>query len=242
MLRKFIWVASMLIVTSDVMAFVQNQYQSAYGTSSIVAPSKIYPYFKQSDKLLAVGGVGKLNIIVASDKEVKISATTRFFSDNPGFKSKNLNIKGVSAPSNIAYQPIGLDSGILGAKHRIKNAKNMVRHENLNPTRTYYVAIENFFSVADPGVKPTDHAVIIIEAPNGEQFAYLSEGVEVDYHIYKQVVKPDNLVADFTGTKSSIGEFLASNYNIKSADWFVLVTGQPYTREQQILTAFKYAS
>lgn len=241
MLRKIIWTTCMLIVTADVTAMVQNQYQSAYGTSSIVAPSKIYPYFKQGEKLLAVGGVGKLNIIVASANELKISATSNFFSANPSFKSKKLNIRGVNAPSNIASQPIGLDSGVLGAKHRIKNAKNMVRHENLNPTRTYYVAIENFFSVADPGVKPTDHAVVIIEAPNGEQFTYLSEGVEVDYHIYKQVVKPDNLVADYTGTKTSIGDFLAKNYGVKSADWFVLVTGQPYTREQQISTAFNHA-
>jgi non-canonical (house-cleaning) NTP pyrophosphatase len=217
-------------------------FQTCVDAAPLHTPFEIYPEFKQSPKLYHNAKAKFVTVVVASTKELKIKAAEKFFDNNRSFSHKRIEVIGVKADSGIAEQPIGLENGILGATNRIKNAKLLVTNKKQKLSKdTYYVAIENFFSQPTSEHNPTDHAVVVIEAPDGKQYIYLSQGVEVTTEIYEHVVNPENMTADGTGAKTTIGEYLASKNKVDAADWFHLFTTKDYNRQQQISSAFKYA-
>ncbi len=222
-------------------AYALNSYIETYGASKILPYSSVCPNFIQGSSLPTTEAQ-QIHIIVASTKEIKISATKQFFKNSSNFVNKKITIERVKAASNIAEQPIGLDNAILGARNRIANAKKITPQVTSADISTYYVAIENFFSEPKAGINPSDLAIVVIESPSAKQYTYLSEGVEIDPKIYNLVAAPTNLAKDGTGANSTVGEYLAATYKINDADWFAFVTGKSYSRGQQILTAFKYAS
>jgi non-canonical (house-cleaning) NTP pyrophosphatase len=233
---------TMVLVLAPCMASAYNEYTTEYGESQIIPAAIVFPNFQQGNPIINYPVSNKINVIIASTSDIKVNATKKFFNNNHEFKNTKINYEPLKSASNIAEQPIGLDNGILGATNRINNAK-MLESEvgERNKTPSYYVAVENFFSEMPATGKPTDHALLIIETPDGKRNVYLSDGVEVCRDIYEIVITPLNFTLDHTGTKSTIGEYLAFNYRIDPADWFGYVTDQPYNREQQIATAFRFA-
>lgn len=227
---------------ANLIAYAENAYTKEYGASQIIPANVVYPNFKQGDHLTNAASGGKIIVIIASTSDIKVNATRQFFSSDPEFKNASIIYDPVKANSNIAEQPIGLQNGILGATNRINNVKQFQeKYGSSSKSIIYYVSIENFFSEMPATGDPTDHALVIIESPDGKQNMYLSDGVQISRDIYEIVVNPGNFTADNTGTRSTIGEYLAFTYRINSADWFAFVTNKPYDRAEQIASAFEHA-
>lgn len=240
MLKKYI-IGLMLALTVN-MVFADNEYTKQYGVSQIVPASKVFPNFKSGGILKPPTSNLPITVVIASTSEIKKDATKDFFADDSVFDKKKIKFLTVKAESNIADQPIGLKSAILGASNRISSAKKIRQQQGLSTVpNIYYVAIENFFSEMQDNGKPTDHALVIIETPDGKQHMYLSEGVEICRDIYAIVVTPQNMTMDKTGAKSTIGEYLSFKYRVSKNDWFSYVLDKTYTRQQQISMAFKQA-
>lgn len=240
---KQILIAFLLVISLPVLAL--DGYTRDYGKSQIVTADQAYPDFTQSDPIASpTQHPSKISIVIASDNKIKIDAIKHFFNHNPLFAEHKLNFIGIKTASNIAEQPIALKNGILGAKNRLKSVKSKYyKQKRAKADLVYFVAVENFFSEFKGSEhKPTDHALVIVEAPDGEEHTYLSVGVEINPTIYQRVVTSSNLQSDNTGAKTTIGEYLASKYHVNAADWFGLVTDHTLNREAQISSALKFAS
>lgn len=223
-------------------AYADNAYVAEFGVSKIIPAATVYPDFKQSGPVINSDPNDIILVVIASTKDLKINAGREFFEKDPAFKGSKISYDPVQVSSDIAPQPVGLKSGLLGALNRINNARAMQQQIYTNSkVPIYYVAIENFVSELPATGNPTDHAVVMIEGPDAQRYIYLSEGVEIAKPIYEIVITPGNMTMGGTGARSTIGDFLAFTYKVNPSDWFGYVTNSNYTRQQQIQTALDYA-
>lgn len=232
---------TLTIFVAHSYAFAANAYTSEFGVSKIIPATEVYPNFKQSDSIKNFSTDGKVYIVTTSTSDLKIKSTQQFISTDPAFKDMQITYYNINVQSGIAEQPVGLANGILGASNRIANAKQLQQFDTKSKTAIYFVAIENFVSNMPATGQPTDHALIIIEAPDAKQYMYLSDGVEICRDIYEIVITPGNFTIDKTGTKSTIGEYMEFAYRVSSSDWFGFVTESDFDRQKQIATAFNFA-
>jgi non-canonical (house-cleaning) NTP pyrophosphatase len=236
-------VSSLIILMTHSYGWAVNSYVADFGVSKIISAKQSYPNFTQSPPLQNLHPNATILVVITSTKELKINSTKDFFSNDPAFKDAKVSYNGAKVASDVAEQPVGLKNGILGAENRIKNAKALQQQRYINSRLDiYYVSIENFISELPPVGDPTDHALVVIEDPAGTKYTYLSDGVEISRSIYEIVITPGNMTADHTGTKTTIGEYLAFMYKVDHTNWFAYVTDSPYNRVEQIATAFHYAS
>lgn len=205
----------------------KKSYIEEHGVSKIHAANLVYPGFKSSKNVLLFKHAQSVNVMVTSTSPVKLKATKDIFSKKLGVARGLLNINGYSAKSNISEQPIGLEQAISGAQNRIADLKTTSYVDSKN--QPYIISIENFFSELKDSNNPTDHALVIIEAPNGRQTMYLSDGVEIAPEVYKTALQHEN---------TTIGQVLASKYKVSANDWHSYVTANRMDRVAQILTAF----
>lgn len=231
---------SIIFAISCTVVYAGNEYTNEYGVSKILPASEVFPKFHQGTALKPQTKNSSITVVVASTNQIKRDAAEQYFSKNVDFNGIKFKFILVKAGSDIAEQPIGINNGIFGAANRIENAKK-IRKQQGAKLDVYYVAIENFFTNMPENGKPTDHAAVIIETPDGKKHIYISDGVEICRDIYSIVVTPQNFTTNHSGTKSTIGEYLAYKYRIDKSDWFSFVTDKPYSRQQQILSAFKFA-
>ncbi len=203
----------------------QKSYIDEHGVSKVHAQNTVYPQFKANVGDLVINKNQPIDVLVTSNSAVKVKAAKAIFTDKFKISASKLNIKGVKTKSAVAEQPIGLDEAIQGAKNRITDLKQRLKLEsNSHP---YIVSIENFFTELRQDSNPTDHALVIIEDPNGKQFTYLSVGVEINKEIYSSALQ----------NGVTIGDILARRYNVSANDWHGYVTANKIDRQQQILSA-----
>ena len=168
---------------------------------------------------------GDIDVVVASDKEVKWGAVRDAFQNVFGIAT----VTGISAQSNIAAQPVGYSAGIKGAQERIKSLKKSGKIDE----KQLCVAIESFIVEQLP-----DHwfeiACVLLDDPkNNIKFEVFTLAVPVDSDVVAEMQKstPSDYDLRWSGLSISIGEMIHKRLSwVNPNNWHKALTGQ-YRRD-----------
>ncbi|XP_075267591.1 protein PRRC1 isoform X2 [Opisthocomus hoazin] len=175
---------------------------------------------------------GELDIVVTSDKEVKVAAIRDAFQEVFGMAV----VTGEAAQSNIAPQPVGYAAGLKGAQERIDSLRRTgVIHEK-QPA----VSVENFIEELLPD-KWFDIGCLIIEDPiHGIHLEAFTQATPVPLQYVQQAksLTPQDYSLRWSGLLVTVGEVLEKSVlNVNRTDWHVVFTGM--SRRQMIYSAAK---
>ncbi|NXG80869.1 PRRC1 protein, partial [Baryphthengus martii] len=175
---------------------------------------------------------GELDIVVTSNKEVKVAAIRDAFQEVFGMAV----VTGEAAQSNIAPQPVGYAAGLKGAQERIDSLRRTgVIHEK-QPA----VSVENFIEELLPD-KWFDIGCLIIEDPiHGIHLETFTQATPVPLQYVQQAksLTPQDYNLRWSGLLVTVGEVLEKNMpNVNRTDWHLVFTGM--SRRQMIYSAAK---
>ncbi|XP_040435807.1 protein PRRC1 [Falco naumanni] len=175
---------------------------------------------------------GELDIVVTSNKEVKVAAIRDAFQEVFGMAV----VTGEAAQSNIAPQPVGYAAGLKGAQERIDSLRRTgVIHEK-QPA----VSVESFIEELLPD-KWFDIGCLIIEDPvHGIHLEAFTQATPVPLQYVQQAksLTPQDYNLRWSGLLVTVGEVLERNIlNVNRTDWHVVFTGM--SRRQMIYSAAK---
>ncbi|NXU55930.1 PRRC1 protein, partial [Turnix velox] len=175
---------------------------------------------------------GELDIVVASNKEVKVAAIREAFQEVFGMAV----VTGEAAQSNIAPQPMGYAAGLKGAQERIDGLRRTgVIHEK-QPA----VSVESFIEELLPD-KWFDIGCLIIEDPiHGIHLEAFTQATPVPLQYVQQAknLTPHDYNLRWSGLLVTVGEVLEKSLlNVNRTDWHVVLTGM--SRRQMIYSAAK---
>ncbi|KFP64147.1 Protein PRRC1, partial [Cariama cristata] len=188
---------------------------------------------------------GELDIVVTSNKEVKVAAIRDAFQEVFGMAV----VTGEAAQSNIAPQPVGYAAGLKGAQERIDSLRRTgVIHEK-QPA----VSVENFIEELLPD-KWFDIGCLIIEDPiHGIHLEAFTQATPVPLHFFcnfklsiitsqnvlqAKSLTPQDYSLRWSGLLVTVGEVLEKSIlNVNRTDWHVVFTGM--SRRQMIYSAAK---
>lgn len=175
---------------------------------------------------------GELDIVVTSNKEVKVAAIRDAFQEVFGMAV----VTGEAAQSNIAPQPVGHAAGLKGAQERIDSLRRTgVIHEK-QPA----VSVENFIEELFPD-KWFDIGCLIIEDPiHGIHLEAFTQATPVPLQYVQQAksLTPQDYNLGWSGLLVTVGEVLEkSMLNVNRTDWHMVFTGM--SRRQMIYSAAK---
>ncbi|MGH0181479.1 UNVERIFIED_CONTAM: hypothetical protein FKN15_006940 [Acipenser sinensis] len=125
---------------------------------------------------------GDLDIVVTSNKEVKVAAVRDAFQEVFGLAM----VTGEAGQSNIASQPVGYAAGLKGAQERIDSLRRAgVIHE-----KQAAVSVENFIAELSPD-KWFDIGCLILEDPtHGIRIESFTQATPVPLEYVQQVCPP----------------------------------------------------
>ncbi|XP_045140985.1 protein PRRC1 [Echinops telfairi] len=175
---------------------------------------------------------GELDIVVTSDKEVKVAAVRDAFQEVFGLAV----VVGEAGQSNIAPQPVGYAAGLKGAQERIDSLRRSgVIHEKQTA-----VSVENFIAELLPD-KWFDIGCVIVEDPaHGVHLETFTQATPVPLEFVQQAqsLTPQDYNLRWSGLLVTVGEVLEkSSLNVSRTDWHVAFTGM--SRRQMIYSAAK---
>ncbi|NWS11670.1 PRRC1 protein, partial [Pachyramphus minor] len=175
---------------------------------------------------------GELDIVVTSDKEVKVAAIRDAFQEVFGMAV----VTGEAAESNIAPQPVGYAAGLKGAQGRIDSLRRTgVIHE-----KQPVVSVENFIEELLPD-KWFDIGCLIIEDPvHGIHLEAFTQATPVPLQYVQQAksLTPQDYNLRWSGLLVTVGEVLEKSVlNVNRTDWHLVFTGM--SRRQMIYSAAK---
>ncbi|XP_063820317.1 protein PRRC1 isoform X2 [Pseudophryne corroboree] len=175
---------------------------------------------------------GELDVVVTSNKEVKVAAVRDAFQEVFGMAL----VTGEDGQSNIAPQPIGYAAGLKGAQERIDGLRRSgVIHEK-QPA----VSVENFLAELLPD-KWFDIGCVIIDDPmHGIRLENFTQAtpVPLEYVQQAQNLTPQDYNLRWSGLSVTVGEVLERNLpHVSRTDWHVAFTGM--SRRQMIYSAAK---
>uniref|UniRef100_A0A7M4F256 Proline rich coiled-coil 1 n=1 Tax=Crocodylus porosus TaxID=8502 RepID=A0A7M4F256_CROPO len=180
---------------------------------------------------------GELDIVVTSNKEVKVAAIRDAFQEVFGMAV----VTGEAGQSNIAPQPVGYAAGLKGAQERIDSLRRTgVIHEK-QPA----VSVENFIAELLPD-KWFDIGCLIIEDPvHGIHLETFTQATPVPLQYVQQDVvseaqnlTPEDYNLRWSGLLVTVGEVLEKTLlNVNRTDWHVAFTAM--SRRQMIYSAAK---
>ncbi|XP_023800821.1 protein PRRC1 [Cyanistes caeruleus] len=175
---------------------------------------------------------GELDIVVTSNKEVKVAAIRDAFQEVFGMAV----VTGEAAQSNIAPQPVGYAAGLKGAQERIDSLRRTgVIHEK-QPA----VSVENFIEELLPD-KWFDIGCLIIEDPiHGIHLEAFTQATPVPLQYVQQAksLTPQDYSLRWSGLLVTVGEVLEKSVlNVNRTDWHAVFTGM--SRRQMIYSAAK---
>ncbi|XP_035391561.1 protein PRRC1 isoform X1 [Electrophorus electricus] len=175
---------------------------------------------------------GDLDIVVTSDKEVKVGAVRDAFQEVFGMAM----VTGEASQSNIAPQPVGYAAGVKGAKERI----NSLRRTGIIHEKQPVVSVENFIAELFPD-KWFDIGCLILDDPgNGVHIETFTQATPVALeHVQQaQTLTPPDYSLRWSGLLITVGEVLERSVpNISRTDWHQAFTGM--SRRQMIYSAAK---
>ncbi|CAL8405736.1 unnamed protein product [Arctogadus glacialis] len=170
---------------------------------------------------------GDIDIVVTSDKEVKVEAVREAFQAVFGMAM----VTGEPGQSNIAPQPVGYAAGVKGAQERIDSLRRTgVIHE-----KQPVVSVENFIAELFPD-KWFDIGCLILEDPGlGVRLEMFTQAtpLALEYVQQAQSLTPPDYSLRWSGLLVTVGEVLERNMpNVSHTDWHQAVTGM--SRRQMI--------
>ncbi|KFO78978.1 Protein PRRC1, partial [Cuculus canorus] len=181
---------------------------------------------------------GELDIVVTSNKEVKVAAIRDAFQEVFGMAV----VTGEAAQSNIAPQPVGYAAGLKGAQERIDSLRRTgVIHEK-QPA----VSVENFIEELLPD-KWFDIGCLIIEDPvhgihlevKMETKLLISNSIITSQNVTQaKSLTPQDYSLRWSGLLVTVGEVLEKSIlNVNRTDWHVVFTGM--SRRHMIYSSAK---
>ncbi|XP_071762581.1 protein PRRC1 [Centroberyx gerrardi] len=175
---------------------------------------------------------GDVDIVVTSDKEMKVEAVRDAFQEVFGMAM----VTGEPGQSNIAPQPVGYAAGVKGAQERIDS----LRRAGLIHEKQPVVSVENFIAELFPD-KWFDIGCLILEDPglgvHLEMFTQTTP-LALEHVQQAQSLTPPDYSLRWSGLLVTVGEVLERNLpNINPTDWHQAVTGM--TQRQMIQSAAK---
>ncbi|MCJ8742580.1 hypothetical protein PDJAM_G00083680 [Pangasius djambal] len=175
---------------------------------------------------------GDLDIVVTSDKEVKVGAVRDAFQEVFGMAM----VTGEASQSNIAPQPVGYAAGVKGAQERIDSLRRTAVIHEKQPV----VSVENFIAELFPD-KWFDIGCLILDDPgNGVHIETFTQTTPVALeHVQQaQSLTPPDYSLRWSGLLVTVGEVLERNMpNVSRTDWHQVFTGM--SRRQMIYSAAK---
>lgn len=175
---------------------------------------------------------GELDIVVTSNKEVKVAAVRDAFQEVFGLAV----VMGEAVQPNIAPQPVGYAAGLKGAQERIDTLRRTgVIHE-----KQIAVSVENFIAELLPD-KWFDIGCVIVEDPvHGIHLETFTQATPVPLEFVQQAqsLTPQDYHLKWSGLLVTVGEVLEKSLvNVSRTDWHVAFTGM--SRRQMIYSAAK---
>ncbi|KAG8516710.1 Protein PRRC1 [Galemys pyrenaicus] len=175
---------------------------------------------------------GELDIVVTSNKEVKVAAVRDAFQEVFGLAV----VVGEAGQSNIAPQPVGYAAGLKGAQERIDSLRRSgVIHEKQTA-----VSVENFIAELLPD-KWFDIGCLIVEDPvHGIHLEAFTQATPVPLEFVQQAqsLTPQDYNLRWSGLLVTVGEVLEKSLvNVSRTDWHMTFTGM--SRRQMIYSAAK---
>ncbi|XP_053985742.1 protein PRRC1-like isoform X2 [Hylaeus anthracinus] len=173
---------------------------------------------------------GDVEIVVASDKDVKISPVRQAFQTVFG----KATVTGVPVDSlAIAAQPIGFAAGVKGAEERINSARNIPTLPKDMPI----IAVENFLIEVGED-KWYDLGVILLNDPkhnvNLQTFTQMTP-VPSQIVTMAQEATPEDYPLKWSGLAVTVGSLMATNLQVSHNEWHHALTG--VSRRDTILLA-----
>ncbi|XP_055488490.1 protein PRRC1 isoform X1 [Leucoraja erinacea] len=175
---------------------------------------------------------GDLDILVTSNKEVKVAAIRDAFQEIFGMAT----VTGEAGQSNIAPQPIGYAAGLKGAQERIDSLRRLgLMHE-----KQVTVSVENFIAELLPD-RWFDIGCLILEDPaHGICLKNFTQATPVPSEFVQQAqnLTPADYNLRWSGLMVTIGEVLERSIpHVSRNDWHIVFTGM--SRRQMIYSAAK---
>ncbi|XP_004586431.2 protein PRRC1 [Ochotona princeps] len=175
---------------------------------------------------------GELDIVVTSNKEVKVAAVRDAFQEVFGLAM----VVGEAGQSNIAPQPVGYAAGLKGAQERIDSLRRSgVIHEKQTA-----VSVENFIAELLPD-KWFDIGCLVVEDPvHGIHLEAFTQATPVPLEFVQQAqsLTPPDYNLRWSGLLVTVGEVLEKSLlNVSRTDWHMAFTG--VSRRQMIYSAAK---
>ncbi|CAH2296050.1 PRRC1 [Pelobates cultripes] len=175
---------------------------------------------------------GELDLVVTSNKEVKVAAIRDAFQEVFGMAL----VTGEDGQSNIAPQPVGYAAGLKGAQERIDGLRRSgVIHEK-QPA----VSVENFIAELLPD-RWFDIGCVILDDPiHGIRLETFTQAtpLPLEYVQQAQNLTPQDYSLRWSGLSVTVGEVLERNLpHVSRTDWHVAFTGM--SRRQMIYSATK---
>uniref|UniRef100_UPI00358DDB09 protein PRRC1-like isoform X2 n=1 Tax=Myxine glutinosa TaxID=7769 RepID=UPI00358DDB09 len=163
---------------------------------------------------------GDVDVVVTSNKEVKVCAVRDAFQEVFGCATVN----GELAESNIAPQPVGYAAGLKGAQERIASLRRSgVIHE-----KQVAVSIESFIAELLPD-RWFDIGCLVLEDPSlGLQLEVFTQATPLPLHFVQQAQgeTPPNYGLRWSGLATTVGEVLERSLpHTTRTDWHVSLTG-----------------
>ncbi|XP_056593191.1 protein PRRC1 [Triplophysa dalaica] len=175
---------------------------------------------------------GDVDIVVTSDKEVKVGAVRDAFQEVFGLAMVTAEV----GQSNIAPQPVGYAAGVKGAQERIDGLRRTAIIHEKQPV----VSVENFIAELFPD-KWFDIGCLILDDPgNGVHIEAFTQATPVALeHVQQaQSLTPPDYNLRWSGLMVTVGEVLERNVpNVTRSDWHQAFTGM--SRRQMIYSAAK---
>ncbi|XP_002744685.2 protein PRRC1 isoform X1 [Callithrix jacchus] len=173
---------------------------------------------------------GELDIVVTSNKEVKVAAVREAFQEVFGLAV----VVGEAGQSNIAPQPVGYAAGLKGAQERIDSLRRTgVIHEKQTA-----VSVENFIAELLPD-KWFDIGCLVVEDPvHGIHLETFTQATPVPLEFVQQAqsLTPPDYNLRWSGLLVTVGEVLEKSLlNVNRTDWHMAFTGM--SRRQMIYSA-----
>ncbi|XP_077099557.1 protein PRRC1 isoform X1 [Siphateles boraxobius] len=173
---------------------------------------------------------GDVDIVVTSDKEVKVAAVRDAFQEVFGLAM----VTGEAGQSNIAPQPVGYAAGVKGAQERIDSLRRAAVIHEKQPV----VSVENFIAELFPD-KWFDIGCLILDDPgNGIHIETFTQATPVALqHVQQaQSLTPPDYNLRWSGLLVTVGEVLERSVpNVSRTDWHQAFTGT--SRRQMIYSA-----
>jgi len=176
------------------------------------------------------GSGGDLDIIVASDKEVKIGAVREAFQTAFG----KATVNGVSGQSNsVAAQPVGFEAALQAAEERINSLRST---GNIHPHHPI-VAVVNFIVELTPDCW-YEMGVLLLDDPGQDillQTYTQVTPIPPDYVSQARGQTPVDYPLKATGFAVTIGQIASQHLQVHHTQWQEMLSGVP--RRDMILLA-----